>query len=74
MFYCFKLINIYWSYTRLKEQKKRAIEHKIKRYNYYQSADLFTFLISSPQHLPPAILINKTKVSVSIRHNYIADL
>jgi len=59
MFHCFKLINIYWSYTRLKEQKKRAIENNIKRYNDYQSAGLITFLISLTQHLPPAVIIEK---------------
>jgi len=48
------------------EQKKSAIEHKIKRYNDYQSAGLITFLISSPQHLRLAVFIEKTKVSVSI--------
>jgi len=63
MFHCFKLINTYWSYTQCKEQKKRAIEHKIKRYYDYQSAGLITFLISSPQHLPPAVLIEKQSIS-----------
>ena len=67
LLHCFKLINIYWSYTRLKKQKKRAKEHKIIRYNYYQSAGLITFLISSPQHLPWCSHW-KTKVSVSIWH------
>jgi len=41
--------------------EKHAIEHKIKKYIDYQSAGLITFLISSPQHLPPAVLIEKQK-------------
>ena len=58
MFYCFKLTNIYLSYTLLKEQKN-MLEHRIKRYDDYLSAGLTTFYISSPQPLPPAIPIEK---------------
>jgi len=45
----------------VKGKEKRAKENKIKRYNDYQSAGLITFLISSTQHLPPAVIIEKQK-------------
>jgi len=45
----------------VKGTEKRAIENKIERYNDYQSAGLITFSISSTQHLPPAIIIEKQK-------------
>jgi len=42
MFYCFEVINIHLSYTRLKEQTN-VLEHKIKKYDDYLSAGLTTF-------------------------------
>jgi len=45
----------------VKGTEKRAVENKIKIYNDYQSAGLITFLISSTQHLPPAVIIEKQK-------------
>ena len=57
-FHCFKLINLLKLHT-VKGTEKRAIEDKIKRYNDYQPAGLITFSISSPQHLSPAVLIEK---------------
>jgi len=56
----------------VKGTEKRNIEHKIKRYNDYQSAGLITFLISSPQHVPPAVLIENKSISKYL--TYIADL
>ena len=60
MFHCFNYKYLLKLHT-VKGTEKRAIEYKIKRYNDYQSASLITFLISSPQHLPPAVLIEKQK-------------
>jgi len=39
------------------------LEHKIKRYYDYLSAGLTTFLISSPQPLPPAVPIENKSLA-----------
>ena len=56
----------------VKGTEKRAVENKIKIYNDYQSAGLITFLISSTQHPPPAVIIEKKSISKYL--TYIVDL
>jgi len=48
MFYWFKLIHVYWSYTRL-EEHKNVLEHRRKRYNDDLPADLNSFTINPPK-------------------------
>ena len=64
LFYCCKLINIHWSYTRLKRNRKRA---RTQNKDIWWLPGFTIFLISSPQPYTTAVPIEKN-VSLSIWH------